>query len=108
MTGDSTISLAFGRTDVPPATSGILEGVSAIGDRVGTVLVRLVQLYQLAHQGRLPSCRFMPTCSSYAVEAIEVHGPVRGSWLAVRRLARCHPWGGHGADPVPPRGPAPC
>ena len=48
-----------------------------------------------------PSCRFTPTCSQYAVEAIRKHGPVRGLYLAVRRILRCHPWGGSGYDPVP-------
>ena len=48
-----------------------------------------------------PSCRFTPTCSQYAVEAIQKHGPVRGLWLALKRLLRCHPWGGSGCDPVP-------
>lgn len=47
------------------------------------------------------SCRFTPTCSQYAVEALRLHGPVKGLWLAVKRIARCHPWGGHGYDPVP-------
>lgn len=48
-----------------------------------------------------PSCRFTPTCSAYAVEAIKKHGPVKGLYLAVRRILRCHPWGGSGYDPVP-------
>lgn len=48
-----------------------------------------------------PSCRYTPTCSQYAVEALRKYGPVKGLWLAVRRLLRCHPWGGHGYDPVP-------
>lgn len=48
-----------------------------------------------------PSCRFVPTCSQYAIEAIRKHGPIRGLWLAVRRILRCHPWGGSGYDPVP-------
>lgn len=60
-----------------------------------------VRLYQHARAGRPSPCRYQPTCSSYAVEALEVHGARRGSWLAIRRLARCHPWGGHGWDPVP-------
>ncbi|WP_337186927.1 membrane protein insertion efficiency factor YidD [Phenylobacterium sp.] len=49
-----------------------------------------------------PSCRFSPTCSEYAAQALIGHGPVRGSWLTVRRLCRCHPWGGAGWDPPPP------
>lgn len=65
------------------------------------LLIGLVRTYQWAHQGRLPSCRFLPTCSAYAAEAIEVHGPWRGCWMAIRRLLRCAPWGGHGYDPVP-------
>jgi putative membrane protein insertion efficiency factor len=52
--------------------------------------------------GPLARCRFEPTCSAYALEAVQRHGAVRGSWLALRRLARCHPWGGCGLDPVPP------
>ncbi len=48
-----------------------------------------------------PACRFTPTCSQYALEALRRHGPFRGTWLAVKRIARCHPWGGSGYDPVP-------
>lgn len=51
------------------------------------------------------NCRFHPTCSEYAIEAIRTHGLPRGSWLAVRRIGRCHPWGAAGHDPVPPRQP---
>ena len=49
-----------------------------------------------------PACRFHPSCSLYAAEAIVAHGPIRGTWLAVRRLLRCHPWNAGGPDPVPP------
>lgn len=48
-----------------------------------------------------PRCRFYPTCSTYAVEAIKVHGAIKGGWLAVKRIARCHPWSEAGEDPVP-------
>lgn len=46
-------------------------------------------------------CRFAPTCSVYAADSVRIHGAVKGSWLATKRLCRCHPWGGHGHDPVP-------
>ena len=47
------------------------------------------------------SCRFVPTCSEYALVAIQKYGPLKGGWLAIKRICRCHPWGGHGYDPVP-------
>ena len=62
-------------------------------------LIRLYQKYISPYTGR--HCRYYPSCSDYAVEAIRVHGPLRGGWLAVRRLLRCNPFGGYGFDPVP-------
>lgn len=65
------------------------------------VMVVLIRLYQHLFSGRPSPCRYTPSCSAYAIDAIETHGAARGSWLAVRRVSRCHPWGGHGFDPVP-------
>ena len=65
------------------------------------LLIGGVRLYQVARHGRLSPCRFTPSCSTYALEAFEGHGALRGALLTIRRLARCHPWGGHGFDPVP-------
>jgi putative membrane protein insertion efficiency factor len=62
----------------------------------------LVRGYQLAISPFLPpSCRFYPTCSCYAIEALQRHGPLKGLWLAIRRIGRCHPWNPGGHDPVP-------
>lgn len=64
----------------------------------------LIRLYQGLRAGRPSPCRYLPTCSAYAAEALERYGMVRGSRLALRRVLRCHPWGGSGHDPVPELG----
>ena len=65
-------------------------------------LIWLVKFYQQAISPFTPSaCRFTPTCSQYTLEAIEKHGPFRGTWLGLKRISRCQPWGGSGYDPVP-------
>jgi putative membrane protein insertion efficiency factor len=67
-----------------------------------TILIGAVRAYQWTLSPILPmSCRYLPTCSHYASEAVQRHGALRGGWLAVTRIARCHPWGGSGYDPVP-------
>ena len=66
------------------------------------VAIGLIRIYQWLISPILPrACRFAPSCSEYAAEAIQLHGVARGGWLALRRLLRCHPWGGDGFDPVP-------
>lgn len=68
------------------------------------VLILFVRAYQVTLSPLFSGCcRFEPSCSNYMIEAIEVHGPVKGVWLGLRRLLRCHPFGPHGYDPVPPK-----
>jgi hypothetical protein len=64
-------------------------------------MVGLIRVYQVAASPFPSPCRYSPTCSTYAIEALERHGIVRGGWFALRRLSRCHPFGGSGVDPVP-------
>lgn len=67
-----------------------------------TVLILLVKIYQGVLSPYLPNaCRYTPTCSQYMIEAITKHGALRGGWMGLKRFGRCHPWGGHGVDPVP-------
>jgi len=70
----------------------------------GRILIAIVRGYQVGiSAGTSPTCRFLPTCSEYAIEVIRLHGALRGTWLAVHRIGRCHPWGSFGPDPVPSR-----
>jgi putative membrane protein insertion efficiency factor len=77
-------------TDVAPSP-GVTTRIAARG----------IALYQLLRAGRPSPCRYVPGCSDYALEALERHGLRRGGALALRRIGRCHPWAGHGVDPVP-------
>jgi len=86
-----------GAESVPPDAPSVRRG------RVAGALISLIRGYQLARSGRPTGCRFVPTCSEYAAEAIRCHGALRGSAISARRLARCNPWGGQGFDPVPDR-----
>lgn len=67
------------------------------------ILALPVQAYRLVFSPWVGhNCRYQPTCSAYALEALSLHGGLRGGWLTLRRILRCHPWGGSGYDPVPP------
>ncbi|AZI66376.1 membrane protein insertion efficiency factor YidD [Kaistella daneshvariae] len=67
-------------------------------------LIFLIRIYQMGISPLLPnSCRYTPTCSSYMIEALRIHGPLKGLWLGSKRISRCHPWCGEGYDPVPPK-----
>ncbi|MFC3196632.1 membrane protein insertion efficiency factor YidD [Parapedobacter deserti] len=76
------------RKGIKPAVSGIF-----------LILIRAYQLLLSPMLGA--ACRYTPTCSQYGIEAIRKHGPFKGGWLVLKRISRCHPWGGHGHDPVP-------
>lgn len=70
---------------------------------VGRSILAAIRGYQRFSATRPPRCRYLPTCSEYTAEAVTVHGTARGLWLGMRRIGRCHPFGSHGYDPVPPR-----
>ena len=85
-----------------PSTVGTHAHAGATRRRLAARLVLgPIRAYRWLRAGRPSPCRFWPSCSTYAVEAVERHGALKGSWLAARRLSRCHPWGGSGVDPVP-------
>lgn len=77
---------------------------NALSKALAWPLVQLVRLYRVAISPWLGSnCRFEPTCSNYAIEALQTYGVLKGTWMAMRRIGRCHPWGGSGYDPLPNR-----
>jgi putative membrane protein insertion efficiency factor len=69
---------------------------------ISAFFLLLIKIYQYLISPILPNaCRYTPTCSQYGIEAIKKHGPFKGGWLTLKRIASCNPWGGHGHDPVP-------
>ena len=81
---------------------GLIKIRKGASEGIGWLLRLLVRFYQVCISPFFPpSCRFTPTCSEYALQALRKYGPFKGLWLTVKRLSRCHPWGGSGYDPVP-------
>ena len=79
-----------------------IDMMTVLNNLIGAVLCGAIRAYQLLLSPVLPvSCRYQPTCSSYAIEALRRHGVIGGGWLALKRVVGCHPWGDYGCDPVP-------
>ena len=94
---------AASRPGAAPSAGAVPPEPASPGLAAGAILIA-IQAYRLtlsAFLGR--QCRFAPTCSEYAAEAVRAHGALHGGWLGLKRIGRCHPWGGSGYDPVPPR-----
>lgn len=90
---------------VPESSSTVSVALRTIGRLPALALLALLRGYQLVvSPWTAPSCRYYPSCSQYAVIAVQRHGALRGGWLAIRRLGRCHPWTPGGVDDVPPIG----
>ncbi len=69
---------------------------------LGKLFIIIIRFYQYVISPYFPaSCRYTPTCSAYGIEALKKHGPFKGGWLTIKRIASCNPWGGSGYDPVP-------
>lgn len=84
------------------APKGAIHNKKLSMNFISKILILPIRFYQGVISPILPSsCRYTPTCSHYAVEALQKHGPIKGSWLAIKRIASCNPWGGTGHDPVP-------
>ncbi len=79
-----------------------MDLLKKLGSLIAEILILPIKLYQVVLSPFLPNaCRYTPTCSHYAVQALRKHGPFKGLFLATKRILSCHPWGGHGHDPVP-------
>lgn len=80
----------------------LFKNVCVVNRILNLLFMGLVRFYQLCISPLFPpTCRFTPTCSEYALQALRKYGPFKGLWLTMKRLSRCHPWGGSGYDPVP-------
>jgi len=76
--------------------------IKVLNKAISLIFIGLIRVYQFTLSPLLGrQCRFTPTCSQYGIEAIQKHGALKGSWLTIKRIARCNPWGGSGYDPVP-------